>query len=123
MLLQRRRLQRRRDWSKLEALPRKSLASKRESTLPGFKVSKERVAAMVGADVSETHSLPLLVISKSKKPRCFKIVSCLPTLYRAQKSAWRNFALFLNGTLKTSFLTSRNFMNVKGKRKSFTNSR
>ncbi|KAK0062605.1 jerky protein, partial [Biomphalaria pfeifferi] len=49
---------------------------------------------MVCANVSGTHTLPLLVIGKSKKPRCFKNVSCLPTLYKAQKSAWMNSALF-----------------------------
>ncbi|GFV82258.1 jerky protein homolog-like [Trichonephila clavipes] len=62
-------------------LPRKSLASKRESTTPGFKVSKERATVMVCANASGTHTLPLLVIGKSKKPRCFKNVLCLPTLY------------------------------------------
>ncbi|GFT32961.1 jerky protein homolog-like [Trichonephila clavipes] len=69
-----------------KALSRKSLASKRESTAPGFKVSKERVTAMVCANGSGTHSLPLLVIGKSKISRCSKNVSCLPTLYKAQKS-------------------------------------
>ncbi|GFT02840.1 jerky-like protein [Trichonephila clavipes] len=45
-----------------KALSRKSLTSKRESTAPGFKVSKKRVTAMVCANASGTHSLPLLVI-------------------------------------------------------------
>ncbi|GFY31676.1 jerky protein homolog-like [Trichonephila clavipes] len=49
---------------------------------------------MVCANASRTHSLPLLAIGKSKKPRCFRNVSCLPTLDKAQKSAWRNSALF-----------------------------
>ncbi|GFY74837.1 otoferlin [Trichonephila inaurata madagascariensis] len=77
-----------------KALPKKSIASKRESTAPGFKVSKESVTAMVCANASRTHTLPLLVIDKSKKPRCFKNVSCLPTLYKAQKSTWMNSAHF-----------------------------
>ncbi|GFS60000.1 tigger transposable element-derived protein 1 [Trichonephila inaurata madagascariensis] len=78
-----------------KALPRKSLASKRESTAPGFKISKERGTAMVCANAGGTHSLPLLVIRKSNMPRCFKNVSCIPTLYKLQKSAWMNSALFL----------------------------
>ncbi|GFW97019.1 jerky-like protein [Trichonephila clavipes] len=69
------------------ALPRKSLASKREPTEPGFKVSKERVASMVCANASGTHSLLFLVID-NKMLRCFKNISCIPTLYKAQKSAW-----------------------------------
>ncbi|GFS30588.1 tigger transposable element-derived protein 2 [Trichonephila inaurata madagascariensis] len=88
-----------------KALPRASLATKWESTAPGLKVSKERVTVMVCANASGTHSLPLLVIGKSKKPRCFKNFSCLPTLYKAQKSAWMNSALFSdNGTYSKDFI-------------------
>ncbi|GFY69408.1 HTH CENPB-type domain-containing protein [Trichonephila inaurata madagascariensis] len=83
----------RENWKALQQ--KKSLASKRESTAPGFKVNKERVTAMVCANASGTHTLPLLVIGKSEKPPCFKNVSCLPTLYKAQKSAWMNSAFFL----------------------------
>ncbi|GFV39524.1 jerky protein homolog-like [Trichonephila clavipes] len=49
---------------------------------------------MVCANASGTYTLPLLVIGKSKKPPCFKNFSCLPTLNKAQKSAWMNSAFF-----------------------------
>ncbi|GFS31328.1 jerky protein homolog-like [Trichonephila inaurata madagascariensis] len=49
---------------------------------------------MVCANASGTHTLPLLVIGKSKKPCYFKNVSCHPTLYKVQKSAWMNSTLF-----------------------------
>ncbi|GFY50029.1 jerky-like protein [Trichonephila inaurata madagascariensis] len=68
-----------------KALPRKSLASKRESTAPGFKVSKERVTTMVCANASGTHSLPLLVIGKSKKSHCFKNVHAFLLLARHKR--------------------------------------
>ncbi|GFY65775.1 jerky-like protein [Trichonephila inaurata madagascariensis] len=77
-----------------KAQPSKSLASKRESTATGFKVNKERATAMVCVNASGAHILQLLVIGKSKKPHCFKSVSCLHTLYKVQKSSWRNSALF-----------------------------
>ncbi|GFT41831.1 HTH CENPB-type domain-containing protein [Trichonephila clavipes] len=70
-----------------KALLRKSLAPKQESPAPGFKISKERVTDMGCANSSGAHSLPLLVIGKSKKPLCFKNISRLPTLNKAQKSA------------------------------------
>lgn len=54
------------------SLPRKSLASRNETRAPGYKVSKDRVTAMVCANASGTHSIPMLLIGKSKKPRCFK---------------------------------------------------
>ncbi|KAG8245417.1 hypothetical protein J6590_108198 [Homalodisca vitripennis] len=79
-----------------KALPRKSLASKREKAAPGFKVSKERVTIMVAANATGTHALPLLMISKSKKPRCFKNVTCLPLTYKSQKNAWMNCEIFLD---------------------------
>lgn len=77
-----------------KALPRKSLASRQETNAPGFKVSKERITAMVCANASGEHALPLLVIGKSKKPRCFKSIEKLPLTYRAQKSAWMNSEIF-----------------------------
>ncbi|GFY46687.1 jerky-like protein [Trichonephila inaurata madagascariensis] len=43
-----------------KALPRKTLASKRESTAPGLKVSKERVTDMACANASGTHALHCL---------------------------------------------------------------
>ena len=63
------------------ALPKKSLAARKEATAPGFKTSKERITAMVCANASGNHILPLLVIGKAKKPRCFKNVVCFPTTY------------------------------------------
>lgn len=77
------------------ALPRKSLAAKQEAKAPGYKISKDRVTILVTANATGTHALPLLMIGKSKNPRCFKNVKCLPLTYKAQKSAWMTSSLFL----------------------------
>lgn len=77
-----------------KALPRKSLASRRETAAPGFKVSKERITGMVCANAIGDHALPLLIIGKSKKPRCFKNITQLPVTYKAQKSSWMNSEIF-----------------------------
>ncbi|XP_023231266.1 jerky protein homolog-like [Centruroides sculpturatus] len=58
------------NWKKL---PNKSLASRHENIAPGYKTDKERVTIMVCANAVGRHRLPLLVIGKSKNPRCFKI--------------------------------------------------
>lgn len=71
------------DWRTLLS---KSLASKRERSAPGYKVSKERVTIKVCANASGTHRLPLLMIGKSKKPRCFENVKNLPFRYKAQSN-------------------------------------
>lgn len=63
----------------------KSLASRREKTDPGYKVSNDRITAMVCVNISGEHALPLLVIGKSNKPRCFKNLVQLPVSYRGRK--------------------------------------
>lgn len=55
-----------------KSLPRNSLESCQESTARGFKVSKEKMTAMTCTKVAGTHKVPLLLIGKSRKPRCFK---------------------------------------------------
>lgn len=56
---------------------------------------------MVSANATGEHALPLMVIGKSKKPRCSKNVTQLPLTYRAQKSAWMNSYIF-TGTKMSS---------------------
>lgn len=53
----------------------------------GGKKSKERVTVMVGANMSGTEKLPILVIGKSAKPRCFKNAK-IPVEYQANRKAW-----------------------------------
>lgn len=60
----------------------------------GGKNSKERVTVMVCSNMSGNEKLPLLVIGKSKKPRCFKGIKTLPTAYEANKKAWITSELF-----------------------------
>lgn len=69
-------------WKKIET---KSLVSKKEMSASGFKVSKSRITAMVCGNKSGTHMLPLLIIGKSKKPRCFMRIVTLPVNYKKPK--------------------------------------
>ncbi|XP_050536842.1 jerky protein homolog-like [Daktulosphaira vitifoliae] len=77
-----------------KALPKTTLASKRESSAPGHKVSKERVTVLNCANSAGNHKLPLLLIGKSKNPRAFKNVKKLPLFYKSQPKAWMTAALF-----------------------------
>ncbi|XP_057657371.1 jerky protein homolog-like [Diorhabda carinulata] len=77
-----------------KALPKTTLASKRESSAPGHKVSKERVTVLNCANSTGNHKLPLLLIGKSKNPRAFKNVKKLPLFYKSQPKAWMTAALF-----------------------------
>ncbi|XP_049520395.1 tigger transposable element-derived protein 4-like [Dermacentor silvarum] len=71
----------------LKLMPEKTLAFAGDPC-HGGKHSKERVTVLIGSNMSGTEKLPMLVISKSKAPRCFKGVKSLPVLYEANKKAW-----------------------------------
>lgn len=78
-------------------LPKKTLVGESEgSSAPGFKGSKERVSALFCANATGKKKVPLLVIGKAAKPRCFKnvIVKNLPAYYKGQKNAWMNKPIF-----------------------------
>lgn len=78
-----------------KALPKTTLASKRESNAPGHKVSKDRITVLNCANSTGTHKIPLLLIGKSKNPRAFKNVQKLPLCYKNQPKAWMTAGLFL----------------------------
>ena len=60
----------------------------------GGKKSKVRVTVLVCANMSGSEKLPLLTIGKFKQPRCFRGVSCLPTEYEANSTAWMTSVVF-----------------------------
>ena len=70
-----------------KALPDKTLASKTANSARGHKMSKKRVTVLVSANASGSHALPLFVIVKAQKPRCFNNIFNRPVVYRGQKSA------------------------------------
>jgi hypothetical protein len=52
------------------------------------------MTVLVGANMDGSEKLPLLVIGKSGKPRCFKNVKNLPCKNRSNKTAWMTSDLF-----------------------------
>ncbi|XP_014250358.1 tigger transposable element-derived protein 4-like [Cimex lectularius] len=67
--------------------PDKTLRFKGESC-HGGKHSKERVTVLVASNMTGTDKKKLLIIGKSKSPRCFKNVQKLPLDYTHNKKAW-----------------------------------
>ena len=55
---------------------------------------------LVSANTSDSHALPLFVIGKAQKPRCFNNIFNLPVVYRRQKNAWMNGDLFTKWFIK-----------------------
>ena len=74
------------------ALPQKTLHLKGEKC-SGGKHSKIRLTGLAAANMTG-EKLPMFVIGKSKKPRCFKHITCLPCRYRGQSKSWMNSELF-----------------------------
>ncbi|XP_033223555.1 tigger transposable element-derived protein 4-like [Belonocnema kinseyi] len=70
-----------------KCLPDKTLTFKGD-TCHGGKKTKDRITVMVCANMSGKEKLELLVIGKSKNPRCFKGAKSLPVLYGSNKKAW-----------------------------------
>lgn len=73
--------------------PDKTLKFKGEKCIGG-KLSKERITVLVAANMNGTEKRKLLVIGKSKNPRCFKNIKQLPVTYKANKSAWMTSQFF-----------------------------
>ena len=74
-------------------LPDKTLEYKKVDC-HGGKKSKERLTALVCANMSGNDKLPLLIIGKSANPRCFKNKKTLPTPYTSNKKAWMTSEIF-----------------------------
>ena len=59
----------------------------------GGKSSKVRITGMASVNAAGD-KLPMFVIGKARKPRCFKTVKFLPYRYRHQKKSWMDGILF-----------------------------
>lgn len=73
--------------------PDRSLKFKGEKC-SGGKLSKERVTVLVAANMTGSIKRKLLVIGKSKMPRCFKNIKNLPVDYDFNKKAWMTSTIF-----------------------------
>lgn len=76
-----------------KCLPNKTLAFKNENCFGG-KNSKERITVMVCSNMSGSEKIKLLVIGKSKNPRCFKNVKSLEVDYDYNRKAWMTSVIF-----------------------------
>ena len=75
-----------------ECLPSKSLHLKSEKCVGG-KHSKVRLTGMAAAN-AVGDKLPMFIIGKSKKPRCFAGLTNLPCRYLGQGKSWMDRNLF-----------------------------
>lgn len=76
-----------------KCLPNRTLTFRNEKC-HGGKHSKVRVSVLVGANSTGTEKLKLLIIGKSRKPRCFQKHQKLPVNYDSNKKAWMTSVIF-----------------------------
>ncbi|XP_051158119.1 jerky protein homolog-like [Leptopilina boulardi] len=80
-------------------LPEVTLAGANEDyDCPGWKLKKDRVTVLFCSNADGSFTLPLLVIGKSERPRCFNnnYTTSLPVTYTHQASAWMNAKIFFS---------------------------
>jgi transposase len=68
----------------------------RIEALSGSKKAMDRITALVCANMTGCDRRPLLVIGKSRNPRCFKGISHLPVQYKSNANAWMTANIFTN---------------------------
>ena len=85
-----------------KCLPDRTHVLKHENCAGG-KMSKERLTVLVSASMMG-EKLPLLVIGKSAKPRCFKGVKRLPLEYKSNSKAWMTCSIFTSWLRKLDSL-------------------
>ncbi|OWK11541.1 hypothetical protein Celaphus_00006843, partial [Cervus elaphus hippelaphus] len=70
-------------------------ASRKAICLPGRKINKERLSALLCANADGTHKLKSIIIGKSKLPKSVKEDTCtLPVIYKLSKDVWFTRELF-----------------------------
>ena len=74
-------------------LPETTMAH-RDENVSGGKKSKDRLTGLVCTNMDGSDKKKLLVLGKSRNPRCFKGKKNLPTSYEANKNAWMTTEVF-----------------------------
>ena len=77
------------------AMPEGTLAQKSES-VSGSKKAKDRITDLVCTNMTGTDKRKLLVLGKSKNPRCFRGAAPTSVSYDANANAWMTSEIFRN---------------------------
>ncbi|KAM8950753.1 tigger transposable element-derived protein 7 isoform 1-T3 [Lycaon pictus] len=99
-----------------KSMPENIQASRKEICLPGRKINKERLSALLCANADGTHKLKSIVIGKSKLPKSVKEdTSTLPVIYKPSKDVWFTRELFSEWFFQNFVPEVRHFqLNVLG---------
>ncbi|XP_051823853.1 tigger transposable element-derived protein 7 [Antechinus flavipes] len=72
-----------------KSMPENIQANKKDICMPGRKINKERLSALLCANADGTHKLKSVIIGKSKQPRSIKDdINALSVIYKYSKDFW-----------------------------------
>ncbi|XP_068962981.1 tigger transposable element-derived protein 7 [Petaurus breviceps papuanus] len=72
-----------------KSMPENIQTNKKDICMPGRKINKERLSALLCANADGTHKLKSVIIGKSKQPRSVKDdVNALSVIYKSSKDVW-----------------------------------
>nr|XP_020041453.1 tigger transposable element-derived protein 7 [Castor canadensis] len=78
-----------------KSMPENTQASRKDICMPGRKINKERLSALLCANADGTHKLKSIIIGKSKLPKNVKEdTTTLPVIYKPSKDVWFTRELF-----------------------------
>ncbi len=77
-------------------MPGRSYIAKEESSMPGFKVAKDRLTLLLGGNASGDCKLKPMLVHRAENPRALKglVKATLPVIWKANKKAWVTASLF-----------------------------
>ena len=76
-------------------LPENSQAQRNLSSVPGHKLNKQRLSALLVANADGSHRLKSAIVGHAKKPRAIKdVMDKLPVIYYHNKKAWFTQEIF-----------------------------
>ncbi|XP_020851157.1 tigger transposable element-derived protein 7 isoform X1 [Phascolarctos cinereus] len=72
-----------------KSMPENTQANKKDICMPGRKINKEQLSALLCANADGTHKLKSVIIGKSKQPRSIKDdANALSVIYKSSQDVW-----------------------------------
>ncbi|XP_019391383.1 PREDICTED: centrosomal protein of 89 kDa isoform X4 [Crocodylus porosus] len=77
-------------------MPSRTYIFREEKSMPGFKVSKDRLTLLLGGNAAGDFKLKPLLVYHSENPRALKgyLKSSLPVIWKSNKKAWVTISVF-----------------------------